>query len=41
MGYTGLVRCLREGPREWEGRIKTDGREQVQENASGSGWRIK
>lgn len=35
------MRCLREGPREWEGGIKIDGRGQVQENASGSRWRIK
>lgn len=32
----GLVRCLREGPREWRAGIKVDGREQVQGNEESS-----
>jgi len=30
--YTGFMRCLGDGPREWKGGIKVDGREQAQEN---------
>lgn len=34
------MRCLGEGPREWKGGTKMDGREQAQENGQRIKWGI-